>query len=67
MRRGHAPSTVLVIARLDRAIQYAAPSRLLDIGGYWMPACAGMTTLKTHSIVAATLTRPGFAELSPRR
>jgi len=33
-----------VIARLDRAIQYAAADGLLtDVSGYWMPAFAGMT------------------------
>ena len=33
-----------VIARLDRAIQYAAAVVLLTTAGvYWMPACAGMT------------------------
>jgi hypothetical protein len=33
-----------VIARLDRAIQYAAAVVLLTMAGvYWMPAGAGMT------------------------
>jgi hypothetical protein len=33
-----------VIARLDRAIQYAAAVVFLTAaGGYWMPAFAGMT------------------------
>jgi hypothetical protein len=31
-----------VIARLGRAIQYAAPSRFdFDVSEYWMPAFAG--------------------------
>jgi hypothetical protein len=34
-----------VIARLDRAIQYAATVVLLsDVSDYWMPAFAGMTS-----------------------
>jgi hypothetical protein len=33
-----------VVARLDRATQYAAaPAILVTASVYWMPACAGMT------------------------
>lgn len=39
----HATNKV-VIARLERAIQYAAAVvRLTNAAAYWMPACAGMT------------------------
>jgi len=38
-----------VIARLDRAIQYAAAVVFLTTGGgYWMHAFAGMTTGKSR-------------------
>jgi hypothetical protein len=34
-----------VIARLDRATQYAAASRFIsDVPAYWSPAFAGMTS-----------------------
>jgi hypothetical protein len=40
----HRATHTNVIARLDRAIQYAAADVFLtDVGGYWMPAFAGMT------------------------
>ncbi|UFZ03919.1 hypothetical protein LQG66_32785 [Bradyrhizobium ontarionense] len=38
------PTTSIVIARLDRAIQYSAADVITrDVAAYWMPACAGMT------------------------
>jgi len=33
----------LVIARLDRAIQYPRACVLAEVSGYWIPAFAGMT------------------------
>jgi hypothetical protein len=35
---------VIVIARLDRAIQYALRTKYSAGGSYWMPAFAGMTS-----------------------
>ncbi len=72
----------VVIAGLDPAIHVFAastrhrPARPGDpvtpavqsskIGGYWMPACAGMTSCATgHACsLPRRLTRPGFANLS---
>jgi hypothetical protein len=45
MRSADVVPSIDVIARLDRAIRYAAPP-LIVAGAcvYWMPAFAGMTT-----------------------
>jgi hypothetical protein len=44
MRRKRRAINRAVIARLDRAIQYAAADMFVAMaGGYWMPAFAGMT------------------------
>ena len=46
-----ANSTPVVIARLDRAIQYAVMPRFSKVvTAYWMPACAGMTTVRRRAI-----------------